>query len=134
MISVTGGFNQQYMGAEIKVAKEKFARDSMNNFLDAVSLYAFATNLDKFADSLVMSDGDVELYAFGTNLAITGDAISLADAIELYVFAESLNLEGDFFEMLDAIGVSLTIQHFNETIGDSFELLDAVETNLAEVE
>jgi hypothetical protein len=54
MISLTGGFNQQYMGAEIKVAKERLVRDTLV-LSDAITSHLFRTRM-LFTDSLILSD------------------------------------------------------------------------------
>lgn len=81
MISITGGFNQQFSSGTLNVAKEKLVRDSMT-FSDAIELYSFASSLGIAGDFFNMLD------ALGTSLGVqhfnepVADSFEFTDAVE----------------------------------------------------
>lgn len=140
MISLTGGFNQQYMGAEIKVAKEKFGRDTLvlSEALQLRQEYRsnFVENLDALTEALklnfhtqVKPGEDMDEYIdaisyaeFRENIDDLTDALILDDLSECF-FNDSLDPFTDTFEQSDQVHGHLTIPNLLEN-GD-FEDSDA---------
>lgn len=82
MISVTGGFNQQFVAGAPKIHKLKYATDSFS-LSDAIDYYAFRENISDVADTLALSDAiSALLTTQHFNDSYADDLNNLLDTVE----------------------------------------------------
>lgn len=136
MISVTGGFNQQFSGAVIKVAKERLVKDTLVLAQGSIELFSFPEHLTPIAENADNFQDEIGLFSFRENIDdITDDVNNYLETLEFYEFTENLNLLGENANnLLDAISAESTIQHFNDNYSDDANNFDElIETDLTEV-
>ena len=81
MISVTGGFNQQFVAGAPKVNKLKYAADTMAMSDAAVPVLAYVPDIEhSYSDSMSLSDS----FAIqGGNRVAKDDTLEMTDAAEV---------------------------------------------------
>lgn len=90
MISLTGGFNQQFVAGAPKIHKLKYATDTLA-LSDAIAAGLTVQHFrDNYADTMTLTDAIVPSIAYVPDIEHGySDALVLSDAIETnLVFAE----------------------------------------------